>query len=149
MRWRHGRMPTGIRSPRSLRLQKRCSAMITWSSTLMPISSPALTMRIVSPTSSPEGAGSPDGWLWNSTSAAEIVGSGAREPVQPPGDVEHGVRQLERAGPRPAVPEDNRQQLVVAEAGRADPLEFFTRPVVRRDDLHDSSCCYTSASCPA
>jgi hypothetical protein len=64
--------------------------------------------------------------------------------VQPADGVEHGVGQLEGAGPGDAVPEDDGEQLVVAEPAGADALELFTRPIVRRDDLHrSSSCCYT------
>ena len=47
--------------PISLKLQYLASARIRWSTTSMPISSPASTRRAVNATSSPLGVGSPDG----------------------------------------------------------------------------------------
>src|SRR5207302_10523983 len=51
----------------------------------------------------------------------------------------HRLGQFERARPGHAVPKDDREQLVVPEAAGADALEFFTRSIVRRDDLHRTS----------
>src|SRR5438105_548581 len=58
------------RRPRSFRLTKRAAPRTTWSSTSIPIRVPAAARRRVRATSSPEGSGSPEGWLWNRTSAA-------------------------------------------------------------------------------
>ena len=38
--------------------------------------------------------------------------------------------------PRPAVPEHDRDQLVVAQRRRAEPLQLLARPIVRRNALH-------------
>src|SRR5207237_5155423 len=37
------------------------------------------------------------------------------------------------------VPKDEGEQLVVAESAGANPLEFFTRPIVRCDERHRTS----------
>ena len=44
--------------------------MITWSRSVTPTTRPAADRRCVSATSSGLGAGSPDGWLWNTTTEA-------------------------------------------------------------------------------
>src|ERR1019366_6239802 len=53
-----------LRSPRSWNDTTRPRPITTWSFTSMPISRPAATKRCVVATSSGEGSGSPDGWLW-------------------------------------------------------------------------------------
>jgi hypothetical protein len=37
------------------------------------------------------------------------------------------------------MPKDDREELIVPESAGADPLQFFTRPIVRRNDLHRAS----------
>src|SRR5258708_3563111 len=76
--------------------------------------------------------------------AAQIIRGRARQTMQSTDGVEHRVREVQHASPGNAVPQDDRQQLVVAEPAGADALELFTRPIVRRNGLHrTSSCCYT------
>jgi hypothetical protein len=67
---------------------------------------------------------------------AQIIRGGTRQPLEAADRAEHRVGELERAGPRIAVPEDDREQLVVAKAAGADALELLARPIVRRDHLH-------------
>ena len=71
----------------------------------------------------------------------------ARTSAAQPARGEHRVGQIQRAGVRAAVPEHDRQQLVVAERAGAEPLELFARPIVRRDGLHANTRrrCYTSS----
>src|SRR4029077_11197705 len=79
--------------------------------------------------------------------APQVIGARPRQPVQSADRVEHRVGQLEGAGPGNAVPQDDREQLVVAQPAHADALELFTRAIVRRNGLHrTSSCCYTFRS---
>lgn len=67
---------------------------------------------------------------------AELVGRGARETVEAADGRQHGIGEIERARPRDPVAQDEREQLVIAEHTRPRPLELFTRPIVRREDLH-------------
>ena len=62
-----------------------------------------------------------------------------RAPAPAPADPPCGqdrVGQVQRTRLRPALPEHDGQQLVVAERRRAEPLQLLARPVVRRDGLH-------------
>jgi hypothetical protein len=52
------------------------------------------------------------------------------------GSVEERVRDVERAPPARPVTDHNRDQLVVAERGRSDTVEFFARPIVRGERFH-------------
>ena len=67
---------------------------------------------------------------------AQIVGRRSRQSVQAADGREHRVGELQRTRPRVAVAQDDREKLVVAEPGRADTFELFTRPIMRRHGLH-------------
>jgi hypothetical protein len=62
-----------------------------------------------------------------------MTGSGQR--AQPAS--EQIVGQVQRACIRATVPEDDREQLVVAQRGRPQALQLFPRPVVNRYGLQD------------
>jgi uncharacterized protein DUF4398 len=56
---------------------------------------------------------------------------GARQAVQSTAVLEHQVREREHVLPARAAAKHQRQQLVVAEPGRTEALELFTRSIVR------------------
>jgi len=68
--------------------------------------------------------------------AAKVVGRRAGQPMQSADGVEDRIRQVERAGPGHAMPEDDRKQLVVSQSRHSDALELLTRAIVRRNALH-------------
>lgn len=70
---------------------------------------------------------------WN---PPQFVGGRPRESMEPADGREDGVGEFERAGPRIAVTQDDREEFVVTEPGRADALELLTRAVMRRHRLH-------------
>ena len=77
------------------------------------------------------GASAPD-----AREPAQLVGRAARQPVHPADHRQDGIGQLEGTGMRTAMTEDDGEQLVVAQAARADPIELLARPIVRRNCLH-------------
>src|SRR5690606_7036605 len=72
---RHRRHP---RNSRSLRLTKASRPTMTWSATSMPRISPAFTSSLVSAISGGLGSGSPEGWLWTSTTEGALVMTASR-----------------------------------------------------------------------
>ena len=70
--------------------------------------------------------------------APQIIGRGTRQSIEPADRGECGVREFERAGPRIAVSQHDRQQLVVSETGHPQPFQLLPWTVVRRDGFHIS-----------
>ena len=67
---------------------------------------------------------------------AQLVRRGARQAVQSARAFEQPVRQFERVALARAAAEHDRDQLVVAERGDAEPLQLLARPIVLGDFFH-------------
>ena len=68
--------------------------------------------------------------------AAEIAQRDSGEPVQSAHELDQPIGQIERTAAAQPTAEDERQQLVVAEPRRPEPLELFARAVVWRNIFH-------------
>ncbi len=71
-----------------------------------------------------------------SDDAPEVLPPHAGQPMHAAGGLEERVCDVERAPPARPMTDHNRDQLVVAERGRSDTVEFFARPIVRRKRFH-------------
>ena len=66
----------------------------------------------------------------------QIAERGTGQRVQPAGRLEQMVGQRQRVAAARAAAEHERQQLVVAESGGAEPLQLLARAIVRGDIFH-------------
>jgi hypothetical protein len=71
-----------------------------------------------------------------SDDAPELLAAHAGQPMYAAGGLEERVRDVERAPSARPVTDHNRDQLVVAERGRPDTVQFFARTIVRRKRFH-------------
>ena len=68
--------------------------------------------------------------------ATKLPGTNTRQTMQAAGALYEPVRHLEHVDMTGPAPKDEREELVVAESGDAQPFEFLAGPIVRQNSFH-------------